>query len=171
MNNNQTEILQPLKIGTIIKGTVISIDKLYSILKVDSIKCVLPTSEMTWNKKPRCNVKKGDEVEAVVVKIEDGRVMLSTKRLINNPWNDIHSRYKVGDQQKVSVVKILSFGAFVEIEPGLVALYHRSEMNVDKGDKIKDLFNIGDTLTLEIATIDIVNQKISMKNLTKEELD
>jgi len=254
MDNAQMEELIPLQIGTTVKGTVIYITKLYSILKVDTTKCILPTSEMTWNEKPRCNVKVNEEVEAVVVKIEDGQVMLSTKRLLNNPWDGIHNRYKIGDQLKVSVVNITNIGIFVEIEPGLRglihkkqisfekvkdpndfasigqvldaeiididtdkqrlglsrlpfltnpwdnveqnysvgqvitrkikviqdygvfvelepgidALYHRSEMNIPKGDKLKELFNVGDSLTLEICTIDAENRKLSMKTPVQE---
>ena len=254
MDNSSTENVQPLQVGTIVQGNVTYITKLYSIVKVDTIKCVLPTSEMTWGDKPRCNVKMNEDVEAVVVKIEDGQVMLSTKRLENNPWNSVKSRYKVGSQLKVSVVNItdtgtfvelepglrglihkkqLSFGlvkdpndfvslgqtldaeiieldynkqriglsilpfltnpwdnvtqnysvgqvltrkikviqdygVFVELEPGLDALYHRSEMKIAKGAKLKNLYNVGDSLTLEISTIDAEGHKLSMKTPTKE---
>jgi ribosomal protein S1 len=57
---------------------------------------------------------------------------------------------------------------FVELEPGLDALYHRSEMNVGKGKKMKDLYNVGDSLTLEISMIDAENRKMSMKTPSKE---
>ena len=254
MDNSSTENVQPLQVGTIVQGNVTYITKLYSIVKVDTIKCVLPTSEMTWGDKPRCNVKMNEDVEAVVVKIEDGQVMLSTKRLENNPWNSVKSRYKVGSQLKVSVVNITDIGAFVELEPGLSvlihkkqlsfglvkdpndfvslgqtldaeiieldynkqriglsilpfltnpwdnvtqnysvgqvltrkikviqdygvfvelepgldALYHRSEMKIAKGAKLKNLYNVGDSLTLEISTIDAEGHKLSMKTPTKE---
>ena len=84
---------------------------------------------MTWGDKPRCNVKMNEDVEAVVVKIEDGQVMLSTKRLENNPWNSVKSRYKVGSQLKVSVVNITDIGAFVELEPGLRGLIHKKQLS------------------------------------------
>lgn len=255
MDSILTENVQSLHIGTIVQGKVTYITKLYAIVKVDTIKCVLPISEMTWSDKPRCNVKMNDEIETVVVKIEDGHVMLSTKRLENNPWNSVRLRYKIGDQLNVSVVNITGIGAFVELEPGLIglihkkqlsfglvknpndfvslgqtldaeiididynkqrislsilpflidpwdnviqnyvvgqiltrkikiiqdygvfvelepgldALYHRSEMDVLKDVKLKDLYNVGDSLTLEIGMIDAENRKLSMKSLSKEE--
>lgn len=255
MDNSSSGNVQSLQIGTIVQGNVTYISKLYSIVKVDTLECVLPISEMTWGDKPRCNVKMNEVIEAVVVKIEGGQVMLSTKRLENNPWNSVKSRYKVGSQLKVSVVNITEIGAFVELEPGLRglihkkylslglvkdpndfvsvgqtldaeiieldynkhriglsilpfltnpwdnvtqnytvgqvltrkiktikdygvfvelepgldALYHRSEMNIAKGAKLKDLYNVGDSLTLEISTIDAEVHKLSMKTPTKEE--
>lgn len=254
MDNILNDNVQSLHVGTIVQGKVTYITKLYSIVIVDTIKCVLPTSEMTWSDKLRCNVKMNDEIQAVVVKIENGQVMLSIKRLVNNPWDNLQLRYKIGDQLKVSVVNITDIGAFVELEPGLRglihkkqlsfglvndpndfvslgqtldaeiieldnnkrrislsilpflinpwdnvtqnyvvgqiltrkikviqdygvfvelepgldALYHRSEMNVGKGKKMKDLYNVGDSLTLEISMIDAENRKMSMKTPSKE---
>lgn len=254
MDNILNDNVQSLHVGTIVQGKVTYITKLYSIVIVDTIKCVLPTSEMTWSDKLRCNVKMNDEIQAVVVKIENGQVMLSIKRLENNPWDNLQLRYKIGDQLKVSVVNITDIGAFVELEPGLRglihkkqlsfglvndpndfvslgqtldaeiieldnnkrrislsilpflinpwdnvtqnyvvgqiltrkikviqdygvfvelepgldALYHRSEMNVSKGKKIKDLYSVGDSLTLEISMIDAENRKMSMKTPSKE---
>ncbi len=254
MDNILNDNVQSLHVGTIVQGKVTYITKLYSIVIVDTIKCVLPTSEMTWSDKLRCNVKMNDEIQAVVVKIENGQVMLSIKRLENNPWDNLQLRYKIGDQLKVSVVNITDIGAFVELEPGLRglihkkqlsfglvndpndfvslgqtldaeiieldnnkrrislsilpflinpwdnvtqnyvvgqiltrkikviqdygvfvelepgldALYHRSEMNVGKGKKMKDLYNVGDSLTLEISMIDAENRKMSMKTPSKE---
>ena len=254
MDNILNDNVQSLHVGTIVQGKVTYITKLYSIVIVDTIKCVLPTSEMTWSDKLRCNVKMNDEIQAVVVKIENGHVMLSIKRLENNPWDNLQLRYKIGDQLKVSVVNITDIGAFVELEPGLRglihkkqlsfglvndpndfvslgqtldaeiieldnnkrrislsilpflinpwdnvtqnyvvgqiltrkikviqdygvfvelepgldALYHRSEMNVGKGKKMKDLYNVGDSLTLEISMIDAENRKMSMKTPSKE---
>ena len=254
MDNILNDNVQSLHVGTIVQGKVTYITKLYSIVIVDTIKCVLPTSEMTWSDKLRCNVKMNDEIQAVVVKIENGQVMLSIKRLENNPWDNLQLRYKIGDQLKVSVVNITDIGAFVELEPGLRglihkkqlsfglvndpndfvslgqtldaeiieldnnkrrislsilpflinpwdnvtqnyvvgqiltrkikviqdygvfvelepgldALYHRSEMNVSKGKKMKDLYNVGDSLTLEISMIDAENRKMSMKTPSKE---
>lgn len=254
MDNILNDNVQSLHVGTIVQGKVTYITKLYSIVIVDTVKCVLPTSEMTWSDKLRCNVKMNDEIQAVVVKIENGQVMLSIKRLENNPWDNLQLRYKIGDQLKVSVVNITDIGAFVELEPGLRglihkkqlsfglvndpndfvslgqtldaeiieldnnkrrislsilpflinpwdnvtqnyvvgqiltrkikviqdygvfvelepgldALYHRSEMNVGKGKKMKDLYNVGDSLTLEISMIDAENRKMSMKTPSKE---
>lgn len=254
MDNILNDNVQSLHVGTIVQGKVTYITKLYSIVIVDTVKCVLPTSEMTWSDKLRCNVKMNDEIQAVVVKIENGQVMLSIKRLENNPWDNLQLRYKKGDQLKVSVVNITDIGAFVELEPGLRglihkkqlsfglvndpndfvslgqtldaeiieldnnkrrislsilpflinpwdnvtqnyvvgqiltrkikviqdygvfvelepgldALYHRSEMNVGKGKKMKDLYNVGDSLTLEISMIDAENRKMSMKTPSKE---
>lgn len=255
MDSTPIEKVQPLLIGTIVKGIVTYINKLYTIIKVDTIRCILPTSEMSLDDKPRYKVKMNDEIEAVVVKIEDGQVMLSTKRMGNTRWNSIKSRYRIGDQLKVSVINITNIGAFVELEPGLRglihkkqlsfglvndpndfvslgqildaeiielennkqriglsilpfltnpwdnvsqnykvgqvltrkikviqdygvfvelepgldALYHRSEMNVTKNSKLKELYNVGDSLTLEISSIDAENRRLSMKTPAKEE--
>lgn len=166
MENIPTENVQSLNIGTIVQGNVIYITKSYSIVKVDTVKCVLPISEMTWRYKSRCNVNINDEIEAVVVKIEDGQVMLSTKRLENNPWNN----YVIGQVLSRRIKVIQDYGVFVELEPGIDALYHLSEMNLAKGKKLKDIYNIGDSLTLEICMIDTENRKLSMKTPSKEKL-
>ena len=129
MDNILNDNVQSLHVGTIVQGKVTYITKLYSIVIVDTVKCVLPTSEMTWSDKLLCNVKMNDEIQAVVVKIENGQVMLSIKRLENNPWDNLQLRYKIGDQLKVSVVNITDIGAFVELEPGLRGLIHKKQLS------------------------------------------
>lgn len=167
MDNSSTADVQSLHIGTIVQGNVTYITKLYSIVKVDTIKCVLPTSEMTWGDRPRCNVEINDQIEAVVVKIKDGQVMLSTKRLTSNPWDSIENKYSVGQVIICRIKAIQDYGVFVELEPGIDALYHRSEMNLTKEIRLKKLYNIGDSLTLEICNIDVNNRKISVKSPVK----
>ena len=165
MDNILNDNVQSLHVGTIVQGKVTYITKLYSIVIVDTIKCVLPTSEMTWSDKLRCNVKMNDEIQAVVVKIENGLVMLSIKRLENNPWDNLQMRYKIGDQLKVSVVNITDNGAFVELEPGLRGLIHKKQLSFGLVNDPNDFVSLGQTLDAEIIELDNNKRRISLSIL------
>ncbi len=153
-----------LTVGYIVKGTVVNVLRHYAIVKVGTLDCVLPNSELSWGKTKE-GVAVGTAIKALVVRIEGSQVMLSIKRLSDNPWSNVDSLYKIGDHTKGRVVNIKNFGVIVELSSGLSALLHKSQIELKPNLTIKDIFHIDDVLELEILTIDADAKKISVKTI------
>jgi small subunit ribosomal protein S1 len=136
-------------------------------------------SDMSWTRKinhPSEVVKKGDEIEAVVIDIDKGsqRISLGLKQLEEDPWKAIETRYKIGDLVKGKVSKIASFGAFVELDGDIDGLVHISQISEDRVDKIKDHLKIGQEIEARVIKVDKTERRIGLSikaaNYSEEEI-
>jgi small subunit ribosomal protein S1 len=155
--------------GTKIKGKVRNMTTYGAFVELEEgIDGLLHVSDMSWTKKvthPSALLKKGDEVEAVVLSVdkERKRVALGLKQLSEDPWTtDIPSRFKAGDVVHGEVTKLTSFGAFVEIDKDLEGLLHISEMSEGKVEKPEEVVQPGQKLELKILNVDPVERKIGL---------
>jgi small subunit ribosomal protein S1 len=110
--------------------------------------------------------QKGDEVEAVVLNIEmEGekpKISLGIKQLIEDPWDRIPMDYPVGKVVEVKVMKVLDFGAFVELEKGVEGLIHVSEMSDERVEDPRKLLKPNDAVRAEVITVDTAERKIAL---------
>lgn len=131
--SKKAELLDEIHVGDIRKGVVKNITDFGVFLDLDGIDGLLHITDMTWKriKHPSEMVSLNEELEVVVLSIdrEKGRVALGTKQKEHNPWDDIEKKYPPGTRIRGKVVKLLPYGAFVEIEPGIEGLIHVSEMS------------------------------------------
>ena len=125
-------------------------------------------SDISWTKHikhPSELFKKGQKVEAVVLRIdkEKERLSLGYKQLKNDPWDDeIPSRFAVGDVAVGKVSKVADFGIFVELEGGVEGLIHISEAGLDQQTKLEDKFKMMDEVTAKIIKVDREERKIAL---------
>ena len=138
----------------------------------EGIDGLIHVSEMSWTKKirnPAEMFKKGEEIEAVVLSIdkENERFSLGLKQLMADPWEEIPTRYRVGDRVKGKVTNTTDFGAFVELEPDIEGLIHVSELSREKVDHPSDVVTVGDTVEAVVIHVDRRERRIglSIKNL------
>lgn len=126
----------------------------------------IPVSMMSWGrvKSPRDVVKEGDRVVVTVVKIdlEHNRISLSLKDAALDPWRTIDSTFQVGDVVRGCVTRVVSFGAFVEIAPGLEGLVHISEIAYQRVNEVSDVLKVGDYVDVKVLAIDMEKRKISL---------
>jgi small subunit ribosomal protein S1 len=154
--------------GTIIEGEVKSLTDFGVFIGVDEgIDGMVHISDFSWTKRinhPSEMFKKGDKVRAVVlgVDIENERFSLGLKQLEQDPWANIESKYKIGSQYDVKVVKLADFGVFVELESDIEGLIHISELSTKRVEKVEDVVKVGDVLKAEIITIDRDSRKIGL---------
>ncbi|HEY3321280.1 MAG TPA: 30S ribosomal protein S1 [Planctomycetota bacterium] len=167
--NPWTQVEEKYPIGTKIKGKVRNMTTYGAFVELEEgIDGLLHVSDMSWTKKithPSAMLKKGDEVEAVVLSVdkERKRVALGLKQLSNDPWaTDIPSRFHPGDIVKGEVTKLTSFGAFVEIDQDLEGLLHISEMTDGKVEKPEEIVQPGQKLELKILNVDPNERKIGL---------
>lgn len=173
--NPWTNVEEKFPPGTKIKGKVRNMTTYGAFIELEEgIDGLLHVSDMSWTKKithPSAMLKKGDEIEAVVLSVdkERKRVALGLKQLTQDPWEKmIIEKFKAGDSVKGTVTKLTSFGAFVEIDADLEGLLHISEMSDGKVEKPEEIVQPGQKLELKILNVDPVERKIglSLKAMT-----
>ena len=156
-------------ISTRIEGKVKSLTDFGAFVGLEEgIDGLIHISDMSWTKHikhPSELFKKGQKVEAVVLRIdkEKERLSLGFKQLSRDPWDDeIPNRYRVGDPATGKVSKIADFGIFVELEGGIEGLVHISEAGLDQSAKLEEKFKLEDTVAAKIIKVDREERKIAL---------
>ena len=123
-------------------------------------------SDLSWTEhiNPKAFYKKGDTLKAFVknVQVEEERFSLSLKNLEGDPWIHVESKYPPGSRHEVKVIKIMNFGIFVELEPGIEGLIHISEMSIERVENLESIVKEGDILKAEVLSIDLEARKIGL---------
>jgi len=150
--SKKAELLETMEIGELRNGVVKNITDFGVFLDLNGIDGLLHITDMTWKRirHPSEMVELGQELEVVILNIdkEKGRVALGLKQKESNPWEEIEEKYPPGTLVEGTIVNLLPYGAFIEIEPGIEGLIHISEMSwvrnvtdpseiVKKGDSVK----------------------------------
>lgn len=154
--------LEELKVGYVVKGVVTANFDDFSYVTVADLHCVLPISEVSYDPKPK-NPKVGMAIEAVVIRIsEEQGIMISMKRLDQNPWDSIDELYKVGQRIKVKVKNIANYGVFVELDNHISGLIHKTELSLKKNANPKEIVAVGQQVEVEIIEIDKERHRIQL---------
>jgi small subunit ribosomal protein S1 len=153
--------------GARVKGTITSITDFGAFMEVEKgIDGLIHISDLSWKKikHPSEVLKVGDEVEAVLLNIDVNRqkFSLGIKQLEGDIWEDFFKRQKVGDLVKVNIVRIASFGVFVEITPGIEGVVFLSELDDKKIEDPNEMFSVGDERTAKLIKINQGDKKISL---------
>jgi small subunit ribosomal protein S1 len=157
--------------GTVVKGRVRNIADFGIFVEIEEgIDGLVHISDMSWTqrvKHPSELYQKGEEVEAAVLNIDtsDGekpKISLGIKQLIGDPWDRIPYDYPVGKVIDVKVLKVLDFGAFVELERGVEGLVHVSEISDDRVDDPRTALKPGEEKKAQIITVDPIERKIGL---------
>jgi small subunit ribosomal protein S1 len=166
--NPWDEIEHRYQIGRQVKGTVRNLTAYGAFVELEEgIDGMIHVSDMSWTKKvnhPSEVLKKGDEIEAVVIDIDkqNQRISLGIKQLEGDPWKEIESKYKIGDLVKGKVSKITTFGAFISLEGDIDGLIHISQISEDRVDKIKDHLKVGQEVDARVIKVDKTERRIGL---------
>jgi small subunit ribosomal protein S1 len=128
---------------------------------------MIHVSDMSWTRKinhPSEILKKGDEVEAVVLEVDrpNQRIALGIKQLTQDPWEKIDQLYKVGDLVQGKVTKLASFGAFVGLQHDIDGLVHISQVSEERVDRIKNVLKAGQDVSARVIKIDKGERRIGL---------
>jgi small subunit ribosomal protein S1 len=166
--NPWDEMEHKYPIGKTVKGIVRNMTAYGAFVELEEgVDGMVHVSDMSWTRKvnhPSEVIKKGDEVEAVVIDIDKNaqRISLGVKQLEDDPWKDIEQRFKIGDKVKGKVSKIAAFGAFAELEGGIDGLIHISQISEDRIDKVKDVLKVGQELEARVIKVDKAERRIGL---------
>jgi small subunit ribosomal protein S1 len=165
------ELLANLREGDRLKGKVSRVTDYGAFVDIGGIDGLVHVSELShvFFDRPTDVVREGDEVETIVLKIEDQggskplRIGLSIKAAESDPWMAANEKFAVGQKVMGTVVRLMNFGAFVEIDRGLEGLVHVSEMSWDRHVATpSSVVSVGDEVQVEIQDIDILRKRISL---------
>ncbi len=165
--SRKAELLEHIKEGSLRKGVVKNITDFGVFLDLDGIDGLLHITDMTWKriKHPSEMLHLGQEVEVVILHIdrEKGRVALGLKQKEQNPWEEIEKRYPPGTRIRGKIVNLVSYGAFIEIEPGIEGLIHVSEMSWTKNvTDPNEMVRVGDEVEAIVLSVQKEDGKISL---------
>ncbi len=155
-------------IGSQVKGKVKSITDFGVFVEIEpGIDGLVHISDLSWTKKirhPSEVVKKGDELEAVVlgIDVENERVSLGVKQLTTDPWNTVAERYPLNTRVHGKVSSVADFGVFVEIEEGIEGLIHISQLSNERVDKPSSLYKVDDELEALVVQLDPKERRIGL---------
>ncbi len=167
------ELFSSLETGQKVTGTVRSIAPFGIFVDLGGIDGLVHKSELSWNKvnNPEGSYEVGDEVEAEVIDInhERGRISLSIRRLLPDPWQSTVADLKVGDIVDGTVTKIVNFGAFVRVRDGLEGLIHISELSHQRVAHPGDVVHEGQTIKLKVISLDSERHRLGLSLKQAEE--
>ncbi len=156
-----------LKEGDLITGTVRSLTDYGAFVDIGGVDALLHVGDLAWSRvnKPADVLAVGQQIEARVLKIDPGkrRISLGLKQLQPHPWDSAAEKYKAGERVRGTVTRIVDFGAFVELEPGVEGLIHISEMSWAKRiKKASDVVKQGESVEAVILGVNLADRRISL---------
>ncbi|PWU07088.1 MAG: 30S ribosomal protein S1 [Verrucomicrobia bacterium] len=156
------------RVGSRVRGKVRNLTTYGAFIELEEgIDGMIHVSDMSWTRKinhPSEMLKKGDEVDAIVLDVDPSqqRISLGMKQLHDDPWANINSLFKIGDIVTGKVSKITSFGAFVELKNDIDGLVHISQISEEHVEKIKDIIKVGQEVTARVIKIDSDERRIGL---------
>ena len=162
----QEKIWNEIEVGKQYHGTVKSLTSYGAFVDIGGVDGMVHVSELSWNriKNPAEVVKVGDEIDVYVIALdpEKKKISLGYKTEATNPWTIFNNEYKVGDVVTVKIVKLMTFGAFAEIIPGVDGLIHISQIADRRIGKPEDVLSEGQEVDAKIIDIDQEHKRISL---------
>jgi small subunit ribosomal protein S1 len=169
------ELIENLSSGDTVSGRVSGLRNFGAFVDLGGADGLIHISELAWHRvnHPREVIKVGDEIDVFVLSLdkEEQRIALSRKRLLPNPWSLADENYAVGHLVEGKVTRIVSYGAFVEIEPGIEGLLHISQLSRETVEDPHELIEEGEIHLLRVVSLDTNRQRIglSLKNVSAAE--
>ena len=159
-------IWNEIEVGKRYHGVVKSLTSYGAFVDIGGIDGMVHVSELSWGRihQPSEVVSVGDEIEVYVIKFdkEKRKISLGYRDPNANPWTLFTQRYQVGDIAKVTIVKLMDFGAFAEVLPGVDGLIHISQIANHRIGKPEDVLKVGDVVDVKVTNIDEEKHKISL---------
>ena len=155
-------------IGKQVKGKVRNMTAYGAFVELEEgIDGMIHVSDLSWTRKinhPSEMLKKGDDLEAVVIDIDKAnqRISLGIKQLDTDPWKEIDNRFRIGDLVKGTISKLTNFGAFVQLQDDIDGLVHISQISEDRIEKVKDVLKVGQEVEARVIKVDKAERRIGL---------
>ena len=167
LNEKRQELMTTIEVGASLQGVVKNITDFGAFVDLGGVDGLIHITDFSWGRinHPSEIVSIGDEITVQVIDFnkETSRISLGLKQLVDNPWETIPDKYKVGDIVKGNIVSIMNYGIFIEIEKGIEGLIHISEISWTKNvQNLQDTYKVGDSIESKVLFVDAKEQKISL---------
>ncbi|TCL59954.1 small subunit ribosomal protein S1 [Kineothrix alysoides] len=160
----QKKLFETIKEGDVVEGTVKNVTDFGAFIDLGGADGLLHISEMSWGRveNPKKVFKVGDVVKVLIKEISGNKIALSLKFDDANPWKAAAEKYAVGNVVTGRVARMTDFGAFIELEPGVDALLHVSQISKDHIEKPADVLKVGEEVTAKVVDFNDGDKKISL---------
>jgi len=160
----QKALYEKIHVGDVVEGTVKNITDFGAFIDLGGADGLLHISEMSWGRveNPKKVFKVGDAVTVLIKEFEGNKIALSMKFEDANPWKDSAVKYAVGNVVTGKVARMTDFGAFVELENGVDALLHVSQISKEHIEKPSDVLKVGEEVTAKVVDFNETDKKISL---------
>ncbi len=156
-----------LEPGLLVRGTVMKLMPFGAFVDLGGVEGLIHVSELGWgrNTKPEDILEEGQDVEVGILSVdwEQDRISLSLKQAKGDPWSDVELRYTVGKKYAGTVTKLMPFGAFVELEPGIEGLVHVSQLGT--GGRVhhpEEVLTAGDHVEVSLLSVDVERRRLGL---------
>jgi len=160
------QLRQSLHVGDLVSGTVAKLAPFGAFVDIGGIEGLIPMSELAWRRVASASdvLAPGETVKVKVLDLDwdGGRISLSRKAMQEDPWATARERYREGAIMTGQVVRLVPFGAFVELEPGIEGLLHISEMAGDATGALMRKHPQGSSITVQVLKVDPGSGRISL---------
>lgn len=160
----QKELFERIKEGDVVDGVVKNVTDFGAFIDLGGADGLLHISEMSWGRveNPKKVFKVGETQRVLVKEISGSKIALSLKFADANPWKDASEKYAMGNVVTGKVARMTDFGAFIELETGIDALLHVSQISKDHIEKPSDVLKVGDEVTAKVVDFKEEDKKISL---------
>lgn len=164
-NEKQSDVISKYKIGTKVEGTITAITDFGVFISFgENLEGLIHISELAWQRidNPTDLYKVGDKIEAQVISLENSKIFLSAKKLLKDPWEDVASKYKVGQMVKGKILKVNPFGLFVELDEDIHGLAHISQLGLAPKQRVNEKFKANEEVEFEIVSIEPKDHRLGL---------
>jgi small subunit ribosomal protein S1 len=170
---NKKNIMSGLSVGQVLDGTVQRLTQFGAFIDIGGIDGLVHVSEMAWHhvEKPSDVVKEGDKVRVQVLKLDPAneRISLSIKATLPGPWEQVDNQFEIGQIVTGTVKRLVTFGAFVEIAPGVEGLVHISQISHSHIGTPHEVLKEGQEVQVKILDINLAEKRVSLSIKETEE--
>ena len=163
---NRERIWEGIEEGQVLHGTVKSLTDFGAFIDLGGVDGLLHVSEMSWGRiqHPSEVLHDGQEIDVKVLRLdrERGRISLGYKQVLDNPWDTVEQRYPIGAIVRGKVVRLATFGAFVELEPGVDGLVHISQLADHHVTRPGEVVSVGEDVEVKVLRVDPVERRVSL---------
>jgi len=162
---NRAEALERVQVGAIVPGVVKSVVSFGAFLDIGGVEGLVTLQEMSHNRSdgPHDVFRPGETVDVRIIRMDEkGKIWLSRKSAIPDPWDDAMKKYAPGSRHTGKVVRLQPFGAFVELEPGIDGLIHVGDLSIKPIEHPSEVVKVGDPIDVVVAQADPVSHKIGL---------
>jgi small subunit ribosomal protein S1 len=161
----QSALLSQYEVGSEVEGVATGVVDFGVFVEFgDGLEGLVHISELAWQRinDPTDVVKVGDKIRAKIISIDDGRVSLSVKKLVDDPWKKASEKYNVGDEVEGTVLKLNPYGAFIELDKDIHGLAHVSELNKMGITDPSKVLTIGEKQKFKILSLEAAAHRLGL---------
>jgi ribosomal protein S1 len=164
-NEKQQDIISKYSIGTKVEGTITAITDFGVFISFgENLEGLIHISELAWQRidDPADLYKVGDIIQAEVINLDNSKIFLSAKNLIEDPWAGVDKKYKTGQVVEGIVLKVNPFGLFVSLDDDIHGLAHVSQLNLAPGERIQERFKAKEKYEFRIVSIEAKDHRLGL---------